>query len=210
MEDSVFTALEAVNEIEDDDETFTNPVDISLCKDFIQDDFKISDCSNSNDEEEDDFYKDEVVDIVENNIIIKEEDNTTQEEPMLLTWPPLTSPRVRNNVTNTPSRKFKCIKPSMMSSTVEHDKVKTEIFNKNKDELRKLASKLKSMCSSMKDDRSVCNWNALVLETIDSLINPTFIQHLTSSINRAHSGDNKLKGYEIALFLLHYVFTKKH
>ena len=59
-----------------------------MCNDFIQDNYKSSDCSDSEDEEEDDFHKDEVVDVVENNIIIKEEDDTTQEEPLPLAQHP--------------------------------------------------------------------------------------------------------------------------
>ena len=100
MEDSALTALEAVNEIEDYYETFSNPEDKAPCGNFIPDNCESSDCSDSDDEEEDNFYKDEVVDVVENNIIAKEEDNNTQEEPMLLMQPLLTSPRGRSNASN--------------------------------------------------------------------------------------------------------------
>ena len=107
MKDSVITALEAVNEIEDDHEPFTNPEDIASCNDFIPDNHEssdCSDCSDSNDDEEDDFCKDEVIDVVENNIVIKEEDNTTKEEPILLAQPLLTLLRGRNNFVSVPSK----------------------------------------------------------------------------------------------------------
>ena len=56
--------------------------------------------------------------------------------------PPLNSPRGRNNFANSPSSEFKHIKPSMMSTAVEHSNLKKDTLNKNKHELRKLLSKL--------------------------------------------------------------------
>ena len=192
MEESVVVALEAIDGIE----PFSNPEDIASHNDFIPDDCERSYHSDSDNEEEGNFYKDEVVDVIENNVIMSEEENVTQEEPMLLTQPPLTSSRGRKNVENAPSSKFEHIKPSVMSATVDHNKVKTDALNKTKDELRKLASKFESMCSSTKYEHSVSNWNSLVADTLNSLVNLTFIQHLKSSINRVHSGDNKLKANE--------------
>ena len=116
---------------------------------------------------------------------------------MILTQPPLNSLRGQKNVENSPSSKFKCIKPSMMNATVEHNKVKKDVLNKTKDELRKLESKFKSMCSSINDDCAVSNWNVLVTEMFNSLVNPTFIQHIKSIIDRDQSGDDKLKLYEV-------------
>ena len=75
MEDSVVTALEAVNQIEEHYESFTNPEDMAVCNDFIPDNV---------------FCKDEAVDVIENWITIKEKDDTTKEEPILLTKPLLT------------------------------------------------------------------------------------------------------------------------
>ena len=125
--------LEAVYEIEDDHEPFTNPEDAALSNDFVPDTYESSDFSDSDDEEEYDFCKDKVVDVVENKIIIKEEDKTIQEEPILLTQPLLTLTRARSNIANSPSRKFENVKPSMTNATVASDKVKTVILNKNKD-----------------------------------------------------------------------------
>ena len=125
-----------------------------MCDDFIPDNDKISDCSDSDDEDDDE--------VVENYHDTKEEDNTSQDQPMLLTQPPLTSPRGRNNVANVPSRKFKCIKPSMINAAAEHNKVKTDILSKTKNELRKLVSKFKDTHTCTNEDYSVSNWNALV------------------------------------------------
>ena len=76
---------------------------------------------------------------------------------MLLTQPPLTSPRVQNNVANAPSRKLKRIKPSMINTSVENVKVKTNALNKTKDELRRLASMFKDICPSINEYYSVSN-----------------------------------------------------
>ena len=51
----------------------------------------------------------------------------------------------------------------MMSTTVELNKVKRDVLNKSKDELRKSASKFKSMCSSTNDEHSISNWIILVV-----------------------------------------------
>ena len=101
---------------------------------------------------------------------------------MLLTQPPLTSPRGRKNVANSPSSKFKCVKPSMMSATVDHDKVNADILNKTKDELRELTSKFNPTCSSTNDDCSISNWNSLVSEKNNSLASPTFMQNFTKGV----------------------------
>ena len=82
----------------------------------------------------------------------------------------------------------------MMNATVEHDKVKSCILNKNKDKIRKLETKFKSACSYTNDYCSVSNCNTLVTEIFDVLVNPTFIQNLNSTIDHDHSGDNKIKG----------------
>ena len=105
---------------------------------------------------------------------------------MLLIQPLLTSPEGRKNIVNVPSRKLKHTKPSMMSTTVDHNKVNADLLNKNKDELSEVTSKFKYMYSSISDDCSIYNWNALDAEIFNSLANPTFIQHLKSSINLAH------------------------
>ena len=85
----------------------------------------------------------------------------------------------------------------MTNATADHDKVKTDVLSKTKDELRKLASNFKYRCTSVSTSHSVSSCNALVIKMFNALINPTFIQHLKLIINRAHSGDNKLKGNEI-------------
>ena len=87
--------------------------------------------------------------------------------------------------------------------------MKTDILNKTKYELRKLASNFKHRCASANSYDNVSNWNTLLIDTFNAIVNPTFIQHLTSSINRAHSGFNKLKEDEIAqcfkiLTVLHF------
>ena len=61
-----------------------------------------------------------------------------------------------------------------------------------------MASKLKSVCSSTNDDHSASDLNGLVVEALNSLVNPTFIQNLKSSINLSHSRDDKVKGHEIS------------
>ena len=150
-------SLEAVNEIEEDCELFANPEHMALCNDFIPDNHESSNQNDSDDEEKDDFWKDEVVYFFENKIIIKEEDDSDQEEPMLPTQHMLTSSRGRSNTENSHSSKPKQIKSSMINSIVEHNKVKTDVLNKTKHELRKLTFKFKSMNSYMSDDHSASN-----------------------------------------------------
>ena len=116
---------------------------------------------------------------------------------MLLTQSPLTSSRRQNNVVSVPSSEFECFKPSIMSTTVECKKVKTEVLNKTRDDLFKITSKFKSTCSSKNDDCSVSNYSTLVAETFNILLNPIFVQHVKSIIALVQLDDNKLKGHEI-------------
>ena len=93
--------------------------------------------SYSDDAGNDDFYNDEDVEIISE---ANDENNPNQEPPMPLAQTSPPSQRTRNNVANSPLRKFKHVKPSMMNVTVDHNKSKTDILNETKDELRKLAS----------------------------------------------------------------------
>ena len=184
-----------VAEIEEDYEPLQNPEDIASCNNCIPNIDESSDYSDSDGADDDEFYNDEAVEIISD---VNDEHNLIQEPPVHLAQPSLPSQRARNNAVNAPSSKFKHVKPSMTSTIVENNKVKTCVLNKNKDKHCKLESKFKSACSSMNNDHIVSNWNALVAEMLNSIFNPTFIQILKSSINRVHSGGNKLKSHEIS------------
>ena len=71
----------------------------------------------------------------------------------------------------------------MINATVEHNKVNTDVLNKTKDERHKLDSNFKHRCVSLSADHSVSNCNALVIEALYTLVNPTFIHYLKSIIN---------------------------
>ena len=73
----------------------------------------------------------------------------------------------------------------------------TDVLNKNKDEILKLDSKLKDAHSSESKDCIASNWDKLLSEMFNSLLNPTFIQHLKSSANCDHLPDNKVKVQEV-------------
>ena len=195
MEDNGVVSLATVREIKNEHEPLQKTEDTELCNDFIPDVDESIDCSKSDNADGEDFHNDEVV---ENPCDANDEHAPTEESSMPLTKPSLPLPLASKNDLNTPTRKFKCIKPSIINATIEHNKVKTGDLDKTKDELRKLASNFKDICPSMSTCCGVSNWNALLIELCNTLVNPTFIQNLKSSINRCHSGDNKLNVCEIS------------
>ena len=101
----------------------------------------------------------------------------------------------------------------MINAKVENNKVKTDVMSKIKDKIQKLVSKFKAVCPSTIEDYSASNQSMLVADIFNSLVNPTSIQHLKSSINCARSGDSKTKECEIAQCiktLTTLYFTKKY